>query len=549
MPRLTSLRTAALEDLARQLRYAPRERLLERLRNIEALAGQVEQDVNYPEDWLLFRITGHRPDIAEPATFVGGALRADLSALLERLSDEAELRPEQVDPEGLTLADLERRWSVTRKTLERRRRQGLAAWRVIDSRGRRRLLFTRATVERWEGAHESEVEGGRRFSRLSDEEGAALYERAVAMRAQRSLPTTRLAERLASESGRSVETVRRALVRLDREADEAALGARPRVGAWERRLAHRAWSRGASLGAIAARLGRSRGGAHRIVCERRAALLRVLALEVEPLREGEAAWGHPALRPEIVRTDLQGEEERGVASFVALADATPIPNRYLEEAWGGAHRHLLRMSARWIADLPRHGPSAEALDEIETALRWAALLREQMARSQRRIALHTIQGRFGDLGALEPSSAARVVDRAFDGVIRGVSGFDPRRGGRLAASVGLWVDRAIVGTRVETPPAGRARPTHARALRSWTARVAPWRAWLAPPARWRAHMEAMEEPLAIVAAARWGFGGGAPMTAQCVREMLECSPAALSRRERAAIRALRRAASEAGARA
>ena len=86
MPAFAKLRIAALDDLARQLRFAPPETLRRQLERAEQLAAEIDPSINYPEDWIVFRITGYRADMPAPATIVGEALLGDIGILVERLS-------------------------------------------------------------------------------------------------------------------------------------------------------------------------------------------------------------------------------------------------------------------------------------------------------------------------------------------------------------------------------------------------------------------------------------------------------------------------------
>src|ERR1043165_3443217 len=141
MPAFTKLRISALDDLARQLRFAPAETLRRQLERTRTLAAEIDPAIAYPEDWIVFRITGYRPEIAEPAAFPGGALLADVSGLVERLSAAAKVSQSELDAaRHLGLDALCARWRVSRKTVERWRRMGLVALRVRGARGKPRLL-------------------------------------------------------------------------------------------------------------------------------------------------------------------------------------------------------------------------------------------------------------------------------------------------------------------------------------------------------------------------------------------------------------------------
>src|SRR4051794_36550235 len=101
MPPLPRLKVPALAELARQLRFEPAKAARRQLELAEALVGQIDPAQVYPYEWVVFRLTGYRPDdgggaaaaSGGPITIPGSALLADLPPLIERLCVTAELRP------------------------------------------------------------------------------------------------------------------------------------------------------------------------------------------------------------------------------------------------------------------------------------------------------------------------------------------------------------------------------------------------------------------------------------------------------------------------
>src|SRR5690606_11801082 len=158
MPPLPRLKVPALAELASQLRYTPAKAARRQLEAAEALAGQIDAAGTYPEDWIVFRLTGYRPDLKNPALIAGDALLRDLSPLIEHLCIAAELSEADL-PRGdgaggdgaawLTAEEVCERWRISRRTLDRYRRQGLLARRVAvtDGRARHRLVFAGSAVE------------------------------------------------------------------------------------------------------------------------------------------------------------------------------------------------------------------------------------------------------------------------------------------------------------------------------------------------------------------------------------------------------------------
>ena len=130
----------------------------DQIERIEDLAVEIDPALNYPEDWLIYRITGYRPEIDIPATLVGAALLGDLSALAERLSDAAALRAHELSGPTAPIEELRRRWRVSRKTLERWRRAGLLGLRVRDPSGGAHLVFPERVIRAFESRRRSSVD-------------------------------------------------------------------------------------------------------------------------------------------------------------------------------------------------------------------------------------------------------------------------------------------------------------------------------------------------------------------------------------------------------
>ena len=193
MPRLPTLRTRVLQELARQLRFESADAARRQLARAEDLAlqlldesGKPDAPAAYPEEWVVFRITGLRMEArgGDGGVVVREALLGDLPALIDRLSaagkiTESDLRgtgkrtskdgatggraasatpSKQADAVWLSVAELCARWKVSRKTLERYRRVGLVSRRITLGRGREKVVYSEACVRMFERVHRERVE-------------------------------------------------------------------------------------------------------------------------------------------------------------------------------------------------------------------------------------------------------------------------------------------------------------------------------------------------------------------------------------------------------
>lgn len=530
MPRLSALRLAALADLADQLRFVPKKAAVRQLERAVELAGDIRADRNYPEDWVIERITGYRPDIDGPATLVGGALLGELSAFVERVSDGARMSAADLPAGTLGVEALAERWRVSRRTVERYRRQGLVAHRVRDGRSAATLAFTPGAVAQFERARSTTLARAAAFDRMDD----ASAERAVRIgqRAARrfgwSLHET--STRLAARTGRSAATVRRALERAERAGDPV-FGAPPgRLDARERELLLRAERRGVPVRRLAKRFGRSEASVRRLALEIRAERVRALGLPT-----GDALTS--ALEHDAARTGLRGAIDLTTDDLLRAAASDGPVDAALERALGGAHRALLVRAGAISAGIGRAAPPAALVDRAETDLRWAALLRVRLVQLQRRTVVQAMENALGaPLASLAPETQRIAHRLAFDAAIEAAAEFDPARGGRLAASTVLAVQRAVARLAQATGGARRAAVRGVR-LDDWRRRVAPWQAWLDPPPNAPLRAAALPEPERRLVTLRFGLAGEPPMTLAEAAETLGQSARGVGRYERAALRA------------
>lgn len=517
MPRLRTLRVGALEELARQLRFAPAETLRRQLVRAEQLAAEVDPGVNYPEDWVVFRVTGYRPQMEAPAIVVGEALIGDVSALVERLSAAAGVKEAELEAGSyLSTRELCARWGVSAKTLERYRRMGLVARRVAAGGGVSRLAFLKDSVERFERAWKGRIDGAREFSRIGGALEARMVRRGEAY-VRLGCSVNQAAARIAGRYGRSKEAVRQVLMRGgvggSGGAGSEGEGVEEHRGppsARERGLMARAWWWGIEPGRVAKRLSRSPASVHRVIVDERAARLRRLKLAAG---EGVKDLERVLSRPEC-GMGLGAPGATDLLELVRSAREMPPPEAPAERARLAAYHGLVFRAAGAVAGLSRHGNAARVVDRIETDLRWAARIKAELVRSELALIVRTLESGLGrPLEEVRTAALSRLLLEAIGAAARAVDGFHAGKGGRLAAPVGLGVNRVVAGVAREAD-GSRARARLGPGVRvvDWTRRVAAWQVsdgywWLEPPGSVRAGLGVLPSRARRVLELRYGWGG------------------------------------------
>lgn len=538
MPPLRKLRIGALDDLARQLRFAPPETLRHQLERAEALAADIDPAVNYPEDWVVFKVTGYRPDIESPAIVVGEALLGDISALVERLSAAARVSERDL-PAGqyLDSAALEKRWSVSRKTVDRYRLRGLIARRVASERSISRLMFPLAAVERFEKQWGDTIKEAAGFTRMTPELEAIMIRRAGVYRRRLGCTLNQAAKRIADRYGRAHETIRQLLRRNELESPIFAEQGPPAER--DRRLIGRAWWWSIEPARIARHLSRTPASIQRVIVDERAARLQGLTLDsIKPDSRGTPLTSDHCTRnfgrPGI--TDL--------LQWVQDARAGGPPAAPAERARAAGYHTLIGRASAAIVGLSKHGNSATVVDRIETDLRWAARLKAELVRSELPLIVRTLESSIHrPLEEIKAAALSPILLQMIRAVADAVDGFDPAKSGRLASPAGLAVTRlaARFAKELETAPRSRAVPrlTSGTEIPDWTLRIAPWQSldgnfWLEPHPRIRALLPTLDARAARILELRFGWNGP-PQTTEEVAAALSLPPMRIAAMERKAL--------------
>jgi hypothetical protein len=546
MPPLSQLRTPSLQSLYEQLRFAPKAALLRDIERAESLASEIDIDQAYPADWIVFRVTGYRPEMDEPALVPGADLLGDLSALVEHLSHGAAMRWTDLDDGSfLDTQSLCERWGVSRKTVDRFRKRGLIARRVESSEGQSILMFSAAAVESFEASPNAPVARASNFTRISDDEAQQIRRRARRYHTTLNLSLNETAKRLAARFSRSHEGVRQLLLRLDRTAPPPIF--RPRPPAMDRRkaLVLRASRLGIEPATIADRLGVSRDSITRTHVEARADILRSFTL-AEPTDDvtdatPESLIDSPPLN-EAIEHDPTNPHDTDLALLVAHARTLAPPKAADESRLALERLATERAAARILHQLPSANVSATLVDQAETLLRRESRLREQLVRMQLGSVIRTIEDSLAvQVDHVVASELTQLLALSIAAAAEAAGRFDPSKGSRLAAPVGLAVSRVVTAwdrSGARTAHGGRALPLlrQGHAIDDWTRRVSPWQTHLEPDPRVRRFLNTLPEPLRSILALRYGFSC-TPMTTAQIAAALNLAPTRINPLVRQAIRA------------
>lgn len=258
------------------LRFAPRHQKEQELARAEDLLHIVKPDIEYPFEFICYKITGFRPQSPDAEQIIAGkelmiALNAFIASTSRQVAPPAATPQEDI----LTVEDLARRFNVSTKTIHRWRGRGLRGRLFVFDDGRKKLGFLKSAVERFAAENRHLIEKAADFKQLRQGEKDRIVARAVAMAQSGVRSRHRIISVLAGESGRSRETIRSLLIAYDKKAKERSVFRKSggRLKLREIKQICRARSQGATIAELMERFDRSRSSIYRIINARRTAEL------------------------------------------------------------------------------------------------------------------------------------------------------------------------------------------------------------------------------------------------------------------------------------
>ena len=401
-------------ELASQLTYSPADKRHEQLRAAIALMPHIDATKTYPWDLVHFRVTGFQPVSHSDHNIPGNILRTDLSTLIEFLSDTLAIKIEDaispgIDDAVLALDEVTKKFSVSSKTIQRWRKQGLIAQRFVYPDGRRRLGFFASSITQFATDNKQRVERSATFRHLSDDEKLAILTLARRLAVHRGCCIKDISRRVAHKLNCSPETVRTLIRKHDGEFPEAAIFPKPEDLA--RRLDGQAiiqsFDHGTPIDDIAQRFHRTTSSILQVVTRER--LLRLKNLKIEYI--SNPLFEHPdadniilSVLPADAVSHAQATVAAGTnakAADVYMARTPRDLPPYLAEIFhqpvmpqeleidGFRRLNYLKYKAAILRNaLAADTATLEAVTAIESLLAQAAQVKNQLVHANLRVAVH-----------------------------------------------------------------------------------------------------------------------------------------------------------------
>ncbi len=442
----SAYRSSIIKQLRdQQVRFAPRSKKLEQVDRAERLLGELDPDKTYSYEYLCYRITDYRPDASPQLVVSGEEARHDVRLFVEDVSDAASIRASDLPEAVHTLEDLSRMFNVSTKTISRWRELGLVSRRFVFEGGKKRVGFLQSSVERFVCAHLDRVRRGERFSQLSRQEHGEIIDRARRL-SRAGAGQSEVARRIAKRLNRSVETVRYTMRLFDQKYPALALfpNRTGPLGEQAKEDILQEYRRGASVGELAERFGRTRTSIYRIVNETRARRLLDLPLAYVFNEQFEQT----DLEAEILGPLPAGEEAArkprvpaGLPSYLASLYDVPLLTREQEYHLFRKYNFLKYRASQLRERLTPGRASPSLMDRIEHLYEQAVKTKNRIVQANLRLVVSIAKRHVGDC-----DDFFGLISDGNISLMRAVDKFDYARGNKFSTYASWAIMRNFART-------------------------------------------------------------------------------------------------------
>lgn len=480
---MRKIKSPNLTQLLMQLRFTPEAKRRAELEAAEKLYSLVEEDRQYPYDFVCFNITGYNPKTQVEQELVRGRdLRDDLQIFIAKLSGRLATAASGENEKVYTTEELAARFDVSTKTIGRWRKRGLLARKFIFDDGTRRLGFLESTVERFVQQNPELVAGARNFHRLTSKQRQQAIRQSRTLASRTSLSRHQITRRVAEKLGIAQETVRTILQEYEESHPDKPVFRRPsgRIRPAETAELYRLYKQGVGVRQLMKRFDRSRATIHRIVNQRRAMALLARKIEYVPSDEflqeqaRKKILGAPLAierpKPERKLEPFELVGENLLPEYMQILKITPVLNREQEIALFRRYNYLKHRVSQERHQIKLSKVSAKLLSDLEDCLDEAEEVRRLLVEANLRLVV-SIAGKHTS----DRASFLELVSKGNFALIQAVEEFDYTKGYRFSrrASLNIAKEYARVSGRSTelTPKRAASLASIQRDLRETTAGV------------------------------------------------------------------------------
>ena len=415
---------------AERLEDGTRNDRIKQIERAEKLAAKLDPEREYPLADLAEKLTASRPEWTADRRVSGEEAVQDLRHFAEELSDGVEFDATETGEPVMTVEDVSRAYDVSTKTVDRWRSRGLVSRRVRMG-GRKRVAFLESTVKRFVKEHAAEVDRGRRFTQLSQDEKELIVREARSFARVGGCPAS-VARKLSKTHRRSPETIRYTLRQHDLEnpADKLFPNA-PELLTEERKQEILArYRRGVPVEKLGKQYCRTKSSIYRILHE-----VRCEKVMGEPVAFMDSPEFHRPDADELILCEPPVKDKphrrikvpAGLPPYLASLYEIALLTREDEQYWFRKMNYLKFKAATLREKIGDERPKSRELDRLEELLGEAVQIKNFLIRSNLRLVV--------SIAKRHIKPGANFFEMVSDGnisLMRAVEKFDYTKGNKFS---------------------------------------------------------------------------------------------------------------------
>ncbi|MBW8035711.1 MAG: sigma-70 family RNA polymerase sigma factor [Planctomycetes bacterium] len=407
-----------LDQLFQELRFAPREQKEKQLNAAKDLAASIDDDREYPFEFICFKITAYRPKSTDhPDSVKGYVLAHDLKLFMTKLSRELALSTSQQDETICSIKNLAARLSVSEKTIHRWRQKGLTAMTFIFADGKRGLGFLQSDIDRFFENNPQLIASASKFSQLTGEEKQNIVKLAIDFAKNTDLSRYQVILRIADKTKRARETIRYTLIDHENKTGNSIFS-KPAgaIKPKEAKLIYRLHKQQTHITELMATFHRSKSSIYRIINQRRAKNL--LRQKIEYIDSSEFLHDNAA--------DIIFTESNKLIADLKTRKAYLL-NRQQEVELFRRYNYLKHLALLGLKKIKLPNPSGKLITQIERSL--------TLAEETKIIIIEANLGLVVSIANRHMGTGAQMPDLISEGnfsLMRAVEKFDYARGYRFS---------------------------------------------------------------------------------------------------------------------
>lgn len=444
---MRQIKNQNLAQLLIQLRFTPPKKRRKQLESAEKLLEIIENDKEYPFEFVCFHITGFHPkDMQEQQPIKGNELAADLRIFIAKLSGQLALEAAEQGQKVYTIEELASHFDVSTKTIHRWRKRGLTARKFVFDDGQKRLGFLQSSVDKLLKENPDLIKKAKRFHRLTEKEKQSIIKQAKTLSAKTKLSRHQIIDRIAAKLGTSHETIRYILLNYEKDNPDKPISNEPPgvISPHEAAELYKLFKQGSSIKELMGRFNRSKSSIYRIINQQRARSLLIRKIEFvasnEFLEENakQKILAKPiniekTLSPKNIES-LEMDSESLLPKYLQALRDTPVLSRELEVELFRRYNYLKYLASVTRAGMKPSQAHSSRINKIENYLTEAEEIKKILIEANLRLVV-SIAGRHTSSGA----NFSELVSKGNFALTKAVEEFDYTKGIRFSKTASLSI--------------------------------------------------------------------------------------------------------------